>query len=456
MGVGISNVNFYKLASEYANSNQTRYYSNYNNSNPVSNPYRVQQAQVDTYVSQEGNTCTDGKDDGKIGLWEGTKSFVKGLVGGIPKAMINHPITTAVTVAAGAAAVAATGGAILPVLGAVGVATGVGMAGYGGYKAATAKTDGEAKQALETMGMGVTTTALSVASADKALEKAAEAGVKSAQVSEDAGILDKTVQMFKATPEALKVGKNQYMSSRLGVTYESYISEGGKVYKSSVEEIHKSANDAVNSIVDNANRSGRALNETDYARINHIRTQEKSLIEKLHLKAQGLDKDEAIRLIDSDYRKNASVRFGNNDVDVKTWDEYYGKPTCSVGSMGDAAKDYAKQFGLQGYDVNPNEVKLEVWSKHLNKVSHDNWYYQNEYNEKAYRLLRWYKSVSAEHIKFDNVGADRSRLMHYMEYGKRYSPEQRSSVLREFDQVIAAKKIELQTINSNNAKRGQL
>ena len=168
---------------------------------------------VTDWLQDKDKVCTDGKDDGKISFWEGTKSFVKGLVGGIPKAMINHPVATVVTVAAGAAAIAITGGAIVPILGAAGVVTGVGMAGYGGYKAATAKTDGEAKQALETMGMGVTTTALSVATADKVLEQAANAGVKSAQVSEDAGIIDKTIQMFKATPEALKVSAKNIKSN---------------------------------------------------------------------------------------------------------------------------------------------------------------------------------------------------------------------------------------------------
>lgn len=154
------------------------------------------------WLEDKDKVCTDGCDDGKIGFWEGTKSLVKGLVGGIPKMVINHPLTTAVMAGVGAGAVALTGGAILPVLGTIGVVTGVGMAGYGGYKAATAKTDGEAKQALETLGTGITTTALSMASAGKALEKAAEAGVKSAEISKDANIFQKTWQMFKSIPES--------------------------------------------------------------------------------------------------------------------------------------------------------------------------------------------------------------------------------------------------------------
>lgn len=160
------------------------------------------------WLQDKDKVCTDGKDDGKIGFWEGTKSLAKGLIGGIPKAMINHPVATAVTVGIGAAATALTGGAILPVLGAIGVASGVGMAGYGTYKAATAKTDGEAKQALETLGMGVTTTTISISSAGKALESAAKAGVKSAEMAEDANAFTKTIQLFKSIPEALKVSYN--------------------------------------------------------------------------------------------------------------------------------------------------------------------------------------------------------------------------------------------------------
>lgn len=160
------------------------------------------------WLQDKDKVCTDGKDNGKIGFWEGTKSLAKGLIGGIPKAMINHPVATAVTLGIGAAATALTGGAILPVLGAIGVVSGVGMAGYGTYKAATAKTDGEAKQALETLGMGVTTTTMSISSAGKALESAAKAGVKSAEMAEDANAFTKTIQLFKSIPEALKVSYN--------------------------------------------------------------------------------------------------------------------------------------------------------------------------------------------------------------------------------------------------------
>lgn len=164
---------------------------------------------VTDWLQGKDKVCTDEEDDGKLSFKEGAKSFLKGLVGGIPKAIVNHPLATIASIAGVAALTYITGGAILPVLCASGIVAGAGMAGYGTYKAITAETDGEAKKALETAGTGVTTVVLSALSAGKALDAAAKAGVKSAKVAEDANIFTKTGQLFKATPESLKVsGQN--------------------------------------------------------------------------------------------------------------------------------------------------------------------------------------------------------------------------------------------------------
>ena len=180
---------------------------------------------ITDWLQDKDKKCTDKKDDGKLSVLEVGGSLLKGLIGGIPKAIINHPVTSALAIGVGAAAVAVTGGAILPVLGAAGVITGVGMVGYGGYKAATAKTDGEAKQAFETIGLGVTTTVLSVASAEKTLNAASDAGVKSATVADDESCIDKTVQMFKSIPEALKVSKD-FAKAKLSVSFPSTDASG--------------------------------------------------------------------------------------------------------------------------------------------------------------------------------------------------------------------------------------
>ncbi len=182
MGVGIDNIDYYKLASNFANSRQTKYYSNYNNSNRVSNPYQVQQAQVDTYVSQEGNTCTDGKDDGRIGLpsvlgniIQGAgKSIVNGIKGMFTDKDGNFSILkTAASVAIGAACIA------FPAVGLAACAIGVLAGGTklvkGVATAINSKTDAEAKDAWEAVGDGGLTVALSVVGA-KASYGAMKAG----------------------------------------------------------------------------------------------------------------------------------------------------------------------------------------------------------------------------------------------------------------------------------------
>lgn len=276
---------------------------------------------ITDWLQNKDKVCTDGKDDGKIGVKEGTKSFLKGLIGGIPKAIINHPVATLVAVGVGAAAVAATGGAILPVLGAIGVTAGVGMTGYGTYKAVTAKTDGEAKQALETMGLGVATTVLSANAADKMLDNAAKAGVKSAQVSKDASTISKTVQMFKATPEALKVSKDQGTAFIKGVTYESYMEEGGNVSRKFVSQAKKYARKAQKRIVADANEYGRELKPEEIEQIKDIGATRDKIIETIHAKAKELPNGATIEVEKQDGgffswdSYNANVKYKSLDID---------------------------------------------------------------------------------------------------------------------------------------------
>ncbi len=154
------------------------------------------------WINDRDKVCTDGQDDGKLSFKEAAKSFGKGLLG-IVKAVAKHPIATALTVAAGAALTVATGGAALPVMVAAGATIGVGQIGYGIYKANTADTDGEAKQAFETIGNGTFSVAASVAAAKPALKAASNAGVASANGAEDMNMINATANCFKSTPEAI-------------------------------------------------------------------------------------------------------------------------------------------------------------------------------------------------------------------------------------------------------------
>jgi len=106
--------------------------------------------------------------------------------------------------------------------------------------------------------------------------------------------------------------------------------------------------------------------------------------------------------------------------------------------------------------VSPDEVKLDVWSKQLNQVSHDNWRYQYKCQDKANDILSWYKSASAENINFKNADADKMKLLYYLKLSKKYSEEGINAILKQFDQAIATKKIELEAINNNNAMRQDL
>ena len=104
--------------------------------------------------------CTDGKDDGTLTFGEGIqtlgKVFLKPLLN-IAKnpveAFLYGAIATGITVA--------TGGAALPIIGGLVAGIGAVNAASGVYKAATAKNDSDAKFALENIGEGLSTVALS-------------------------------------------------------------------------------------------------------------------------------------------------------------------------------------------------------------------------------------------------------------------------------------------------------
>ena len=160
------------------------------------------------WLDDSDKVCTDGKDDGKLGIGETLEHAGKGLAG-LVKGIMNHPIASGVAIAAGIGATMATGGAILPALAAIGGTIGAGMVGIGAYNAATAETDAEAKQAWETIGTGVFVVGASAVSAKPALDAASKAGVTSAQGAKDMSTGEAFVQTFKTLPEALKVsGQN--------------------------------------------------------------------------------------------------------------------------------------------------------------------------------------------------------------------------------------------------------
>ena len=178
---------------------------------------------VTDWLQDKDKKCTDGKDDGKISFWEGTKSFAKGLIGGIPKAIVNHPLTTAAVVAGSTALIIGTGGAAAPFLVAAGAALGAVQVGAGAYNAATAETDAEAKMAWEGIGTGTATIGLSALAVKSSNQAAANGGVKSLQGLENESFAENVSAGIKALPEAFtQSGKNikgNYLTWKTGVIH---------------------------------------------------------------------------------------------------------------------------------------------------------------------------------------------------------------------------------------------
>ncbi len=156
-------------------------------------------------VQISGETCTDGKDDGKIGfgsaLWNTIKgvgktavNMVKGcFTGKDGKFSLGKTLLTAAT-----AAVCVAFPAVGLVACGIGAVTGAVQIGKGVYNAATADTDAEAKLAWQDVGGGALTTGLSVAGAEasyNAVMKTSTAGINggsaTSELGKDASLMSK-------------------------------------------------------------------------------------------------------------------------------------------------------------------------------------------------------------------------------------------------------------------------
>ena len=169
------------------------------------------------WIHDLDKVCTDGKDDGRISFAEKMKSFGKGLLGMV-KGVVKHPIASLLTIGTCIGLTALTGGAILPLLIALGIISGAGMICVGAYNAARAKTDGAAKFAWETMGNGTFVFVSSAIGAKPALRTAAKAGVKAAEGAENLTVAQTITKTFKTAPEAVKVSVKNAKGNYLTLT----------------------------------------------------------------------------------------------------------------------------------------------------------------------------------------------------------------------------------------------
>ena len=155
-------------------------------------------------------------DDGKISTADKVKSFLKGVVSPVTS-MFSSPKNFAIgalSMAAGAALIVATGGAAAPLFIAAGLVGGTIQFAKSAYGAAVATTDDEARAAWQGMGTGAGAVAGSVAGSKTALNAA---GVNTAKT----GIFASVVECFKAIPSCLSKSFNSFSSGAALVNLKS-------------------------------------------------------------------------------------------------------------------------------------------------------------------------------------------------------------------------------------------
>ena len=182
------------------------------------------------WLEDKDKVCTDGQDDGNIGFKEGAKSFAKGLVGGIPKAMIKHPLITAGAIAGGVALTVLTGGAAAPVLWGIGAVAVGATATTSIVKAVTADTDAEKKAALEGTGTAAASAALLGATYNTTMNVAKQAGVNT-----DGNIL----QTMKSSAEvSAQNAKGNFLTLKTGTVHaHSNELQGAHQYMSKANDV---------------------------------------------------------------------------------------------------------------------------------------------------------------------------------------------------------------------------
>src|SRR5574344_956802 len=171
------------------------------------------------WLNDKDKKSTDGKDDGHISTGETIKSIAEGTFGGIIKDVINHPISTGITLAVGIGISVATGGAALPILTAIGASVGAVQIGYGAYKPHQSHKDGDTKRAYETMGNGIFALVTSAMSAKSAVKAAQEAGMETTEAIENKNAISSLGECFKDIPNALKTSWHN-----LHTNFKSFIS----------------------------------------------------------------------------------------------------------------------------------------------------------------------------------------------------------------------------------------
>lgn len=223
-------------------------YQRYNNNIGVQNGQYVTYSnatQSDAFVSNTGETCTDGKDDGKIGFFSAIGNAIKGIgktIGNGIKGMFTGKdgkfslgkTLLSIGTAALCIAVPAVGVAACVVGGAMGAV----QVGKGIYNAATATTDAEAKMAWQDVGGGAFTVAASVVGAKAGMKAVG----KTSTATNGLASLDDTATMgakIKAFGnDMVSSTKNQVGNLKTSATaYAKQAKSNFKEFKSTYKEV---------------------------------------------------------------------------------------------------------------------------------------------------------------------------------------------------------------------------
>lgn len=231
-------------------------------------------------VSEQGNTCTDGKDDGKIGFWSKAGNLIQGVWNGaknIVKGAIEHPFKTLAMI--GACCIPVVGPAIAIGMGVYGAYQGVKTIANGVAAANSAKTDAQAKDAWENIGTGTFTTAASVVA-----------------VKGGAHMLKGQLSGGSTTVNALKTAKADGAS--IGKLAETAIKEGGAETLSNVKAVGNYAKDKAKAGLEKAKEVGSSIKNNGVKQT--AQTYAKAGLEKLNNKVNS-----GIEKIDSKLNENS-------------------------------------------------------------------------------------------------------------------------------------------------------
>ena len=177
--------------------------------------------------------------------------------------------------------------------------------------------------------------------------------------------------------EVLSIMGDSLASSANGVTYESYISEGANIEKTTINKINRIANNAISQIINKATAESRELDELDYKRIDMVKANQKQLIEVLNSKAKQFKKNDFIKLRENSFTDNAYIHFGTNIENEIFVAETFKVATAERGSgfydYSSLAKNYATKLGIKNYSISDNlfnskEMLLEAWLKAIEDV----------------------------------------------------------------------------------------